>query len=41
MGIHYNPNEKHSRKCNPMEISNLGDKSVGGKNVQKWEPNIP
>jgi hypothetical protein len=28
-------------KCNPMEISNLWDKSVGGKNVWKWEPNIP
>ncbi len=41
MGIHYNPNEKHLGKCNPMEISNLWDKSVGGKNVWKWEPNIP
>jgi hypothetical protein len=31
----------HLGKYNPMEISNLWDKSVGDKNVWKWEPNIP
>jgi hypothetical protein len=41
MGIPYNPNEKHLGKCSPMGISNLWEKSVGGKNIQKSEPNIP
>jgi hypothetical protein len=41
MGIPYNPNEKHLGKYNPMGITNIWGKSVGGKNVRKWELNIP